>query len=431
MKDVINKIGATMMVAGAGRQAPGANGMGHLYAGTAKVDITPPVGTAMCGYAEGVASEGIHDPLFARVLVLTDGSLSLAIVATDLVWLYSEKVVEEAKKQWGLDFVVLGGSHTHAGPHNHPTAWYSEMENKVIAAIGEAKTNLFPARIGAGMGPVESQYFGYNRRVVDENGKVRMLWTNPDRKPVGPTDPTMRVIRVDDDSGKTRALLTHYACHPVTLGGSNRQTSADFPGAMTASLEQELGNDAIAMFLQGGGGDVHPYEAVLPGNDYGFDRVSRSGISLGKDALRVAKGIKLQHSEDGVSIKVKESVLHTTYRAKEDKVVEVGVMAVVIGDDIALAVVSGEPYVQHQLDLVAKSPLKNTFLLGYTYFGKGIPLAAYLPTLQATKEGGHGAVLGNAHFLEGGSGERMIDEAVKSIQELIAMPIVGQHPRAK
>jgi hypothetical protein len=396
---------------------------GGLYAGAAKVDITPPVGIDMCGYGEGILSQGIHDQLFARVVVLSNGRISLAIVSSDLVYLWSDRVIAEVKKKWKIDHVILNASHTHAGPHYHPTAWYSSMEDKVIASIGEAANNLFPARIGAGMGPAASEYFGYNRRVVGMDGKTTMLWTNPDRKPVGPIDQNVRVMRIDDVKGNPRIILVHYACHPVTLGAENRLISADFPGPMATHVEQELGkegNKCIAMFLQGGGGDVHPYEAGMSG-ERAFALVRQSGISLGNSALRVARQIGTPQDEIPAVIKVKESILKIQYREDHAKVIDAGVMSVVINNEIALAVISYEPFIQHQLDLVNKSPVKNTFLLGYSYFGKGTPLDTYLPTIQATEEGGYGAALGscNCNVLDVGAGEKMVDQAVVDIKNLI------------
>lgn len=232
---------------------------GRLLAGAARVDITPPAGIAMCGYGERtLGAEGIHDPLFARVVVLRAGGASLALVAADLVYLYSSRIVAEVRHTWNIDHVLLCGSHTHSGPVLYPGAWYSSMEDKVIAAVGEAATNLFPARIGTGAGPVLGDCFGYNRRVVGRDGQVTMLWGNPDRKPVGPTDPTVRIIRIDDDGGNPRVVMVNFACHPVTLGSGNRMISADFPGPMVERIESELGDSCMAMFLQGAGGGCSP-----------------------------------------------------------------------------------------------------------------------------------------------------------------------------
>src|SRR6266508_3884810 len=58
-----------------------------LRVGMASVDITPPVGTPLGGYAarRGAPSTGVHDPITARALVLDDGAGPVAIVATDLI----------------------------------------------------------------------------------------------------------------------------------------------------------------------------------------------------------------------------------------------------------------------------------------------------------------------------------------------------------
>ena len=58
----------------------------ELKAGAATVDITPPTGYALWGYAarHDAPSEGVHDPLHARALVLAVGEQRLAIVSLDL-----------------------------------------------------------------------------------------------------------------------------------------------------------------------------------------------------------------------------------------------------------------------------------------------------------------------------------------------------------
>ena len=58
----------------------------ELRAGSATVDITPPAGFAMWGYAarKDQPSLGIRDPLRARALVLAAGDKRLALVSLDL-----------------------------------------------------------------------------------------------------------------------------------------------------------------------------------------------------------------------------------------------------------------------------------------------------------------------------------------------------------
>jgi hypothetical protein len=395
---------------------------GELYAGVAVVDITPPVGERMCGYGPSI-SEGVDAPLLARVLVLKTDTVSLALVSADLVWFYSDRVVTAAKAQWGLDHVILLGSHTHAGPAvdaytqiANPQTWYVPMEDDVIAAIGEASTNLFPARLRAGAGPLESDRLAYNRREVLTNGTVRMWWTNPGREPLGPIDPTVRVIRVDDtDTGQPRVVMVHFAAHPVVFGSANRRFSPDYAGFATAHIEQALGDGVVSMFLQGGGADTHPYDCGLSGAA-GSAAARTTGASLGENALRILQTMDEGPPSGPASLQVMQRVLRIGRRSNPSQLEDVGVMAVLIDDAIGFGVISGEPFVRLQLDLVAQSPITNTFLLGYGYFGLGIPLTTYLPTVQAVAEGGYGAT--EVAVMEAAAGERMIAQAAGMLQHL-------------
>jgi len=435
----------SVAAAGIGICAYGAD-TGKLLAGTAKTDITYPAGSARGKTT--ITAEDIKSRLFARAVVLQYGKESVAIVSADIIFFPSARVVREAKEQWQVNHVILCGTHTHSGGYpnggcttNHPEGtanpawtrmgdpaeilnlefpedtWYREAEDKVITAIGEAKKNLFPARVTAAREPFESAYMAHNRRQVKENGKVEMLWANPARIPTKPTDPTIGVIRIDDESGNPRALLVNYACHAVTLMGAGF-ISADFPGAMCDYVEKELGEKCMAMFLQGAEGDMDPYEMSLKG-EHGLNIARQAGISLGKGAVRAAKNLKPGPAENA-SLKVKESVLTLAHRNDKTKTSKVGILAAVINDKIALVTIPGEPFLQHQLDLREKSPLPDTFLLGLAYCGAGTPFAIYIPTAQNVKEGGYGAT--EASFLEAEAGAKMVDEGIAAIRELIKKP---------
>jgi hypothetical protein len=92
-----------------------------VRAAAAKVDITPPVGVPLDGNVRDKNSQGIHDNLFAKALVFTDGEETVAIVACDLVGLSPELVgrarqlIEEGSGIKGEN-VLLNATHTHSGP---------------------------------------------------------------------------------------------------------------------------------------------------------------------------------------------------------------------------------------------------------------------------------------------------------------------------
>jgi neutral ceramidase len=254
----------------------------------------------------------------------------------------------------------------------------------------------------------------HNRRLV-RDGRVSPLWENPDRRPTQPIDPTVGVIRVEDESGTPRALAVHYACHPVALMGAG-VVSRDFPGAMVDYVEQQLGGQCQAMFLQGAEGDLDPYDLHNLRGENRFNIARQAGISLGKGALRVAANLEARPDSPPSTIKIKERLLQIPHR-NGNPTTDVGVLAVVINDSLALVTIPGEPFIQHQLDLTAQSPIANTFLLGLAYCGKGTPFTVYIPSELAVKEGGYGA--SECSFLAADAGARMVNEGVAGIRELV------------
>src|SRR5215475_7931082 len=90
-------------------------------AAAGRVDITPPLGQRMWGYSdrkEGATS--VLDPLWARILVLTDGSNRIALVTLDLGRTFGPPFMDSlrarVKKSSGVQQVFLMASHTHSGP---------------------------------------------------------------------------------------------------------------------------------------------------------------------------------------------------------------------------------------------------------------------------------------------------------------------------
>src|SRR5258708_15900629 len=108
-----------------------------------------------------------------------------------------------------------------------------------------------------------------------------MWWRNAEKLPSHPLDSTVNAIVVKDGEGKTRAVVVNYACHPSVLGPDNLQYSADYPGAMKRHVESQIPG-AVALFVQGGAGDINPYRDKEPVDGEGFQAVQEMGDSLGK-----------------------------------------------------------------------------------------------------------------------------------------------------
>jgi hypothetical protein len=89
----------------------------EFRAGVAKADLDPPSGIPMAGYSTRY-SKGKLDPIEARVLALSDGTRTIALVTLDLCFPFDPPVMDQirAEARASVDEIVFHASHTHSGP---------------------------------------------------------------------------------------------------------------------------------------------------------------------------------------------------------------------------------------------------------------------------------------------------------------------------
>jgi Neutral/alkaline non-lysosomal ceramidase, N-terminal len=416
-----------------------------MKAGVAKVDITPPVGVQMWGYFNRLkGAEGTIDPLYARVLVLEAGDQRLAYVDLDLGRTFgaasTERLRQAAQQSSGINCLIVQATHTHAGPvvmdvyPSGPPAWETAAIEKIDQAIREAHEHAVPVRLGTGYGKA---YIGYNRRRLNPDGTVTMVWNNSARVSTWPVDPTVSVLRIDRMDGQPLAILVNYACHPVTFGSDNMQFSADFPGVMCKVVEKAFDDKPLAFFLQGAPGDINVYDAGTPVTEDVIGRRDWAGETLGKAAGDVAKKIQTSADPDA-SIdfaeiplpihlrwnegKFRDEILHEIspeafkiYAPPIEGTMYLPVTTVLIDRKIAMMGVPGEPFVEFQMNWRQRCSLHDCFFLGYANGYTG-----YFPTIQAAIEGGYGATSATT-WVEVGAGERMVDHALVTLYKMLGL----------
>ena len=211
-------------------------------AGAAVIDITPPVGLAMAGYAARTEPAiGTHDNLTVRALAVDD----TAIVVADVLG-FDEAMSARIRARCVLpdDRVIVAAVHNHGGPasiegragRGTNAAYLQRLEDAAVAAIDTAVAAQRPATLTIGNG--HDPDVARNRR--HENGIL---------------DRALPVLRVRGEDGTMIAVLTSYACHPVVLGADNRLWTADYPHYVRQRLEAEYPG-AVALFLTGCAGDA-------------------------------------------------------------------------------------------------------------------------------------------------------------------------------
>ena len=371
-----------------------------LLAGVAKVTIPASAGCELAGSKRRAV--GVHDPLQARALVLRTATASLALVACDLHSFPSKRIASEARSRLGIGLVVLACSGSHAAPgiaSRWPGSevWTSEVENAILDAIAKANSSLFPARLGSAAVPVN---LGYNWRLIDEYGKVTMLWRNPERRPTGPLVNSAAVWRIDDTAGVMRAVMFHAGCRASVRGSESLEISADYPGAAARRVESELGGGVVSLFLQGASGNVVPYED------------EQAGDALGRKVAAAARAIAAQAElEPSLQVYRDPMTLHARWGSRRSVAAETA--TVVINRKLALATMPGAPFVEHQIALRDRSLVPGTVLVGHAFTGNSEWLGI-VPTIRGAAEGGYGASGGDT-LVEAGAGEAMVDTALANI----------------
>jgi len=225
----------------------------QLTAGTAKIDITD-------------RSAGpVNDPLYAKALVISDGEKTVVIVSVDAVAIgeighlkndYLPNVRSQIQKELGIPptNIMINASHCHG-------VVCSDPDKRTIEAIKQAAANRVPVKVGVGEGYEDR--ISENRRIHLKNGRVadsRHAYSLPPDEEivnVGPIDPEIGVLRVDRLDGTPLAILFNFACHPIQ-GVPSMGNTADLSGLAATAIEETLGNDCLALFVQGCGGDINP-----------------------------------------------------------------------------------------------------------------------------------------------------------------------------
>src|SRR6185369_12022641 len=93
----------------------------ELSAGVARIDLTPPLDlqAPLGGYGERMnrPAEGVHDRIFAKALVISDGQQKFAIVTVDIVGFpptLKPALLELLAGGWSPGQIMLLASHSHS-----------------------------------------------------------------------------------------------------------------------------------------------------------------------------------------------------------------------------------------------------------------------------------------------------------------------------
>ncbi len=383
-------------------------------AAVVKVNITPDQPTWFTAY-QTRQSEGVHDSLYHKIVVMDDGHTQFILISSDLSIIgpsFYHEFCRELEKDTEITETQVwwAQTHTHAAPmvgprdlltitrpwreYHPPNPEYSQwVKERLLQGVKQARRELKPATLGFGTG---KSWANMNRRAEDVDGMVS-LGMNPDR----PVDREFGIIRIEKPNGKLMATIVNYAMHGTVLNGENMLVSGGAPGIVAEYVEEKTG--APMLFINGAAGNIAPIYStpVYSGN---YRNITEFNVLLGDKILHALPTIGEQTADVQLSLDrqiietprkpgfgwVDELSDYSRVSSTGDTLLRVPISYLQINQDVMIWSIPVEMFNQYATTVREQSPFRYTFFFGYTNGWLG-----YMPIASAFPEGGYESQLVN------------------------------------
>lgn len=440
-----------------------------LLIGIAEVNYTPDVGIDLSGNYRGddYASRGVHDSLYSRAIVAQGVNGEKAAVVSVDICNFSKESTEfmrayiASKTDIAAENIMFTATHTHSGPPSRLDAPKAkEYLTKAADAVIIANERLKPTVLSVGR--TKEDRVSHNRRLKCIDGTTHMCWEKFEPgfviEPWGPIDPEVITVSVSQE-GQPKGVIVNFGCHATTLTGNNWLFSADYPGYIVESLRKLKGEEYIPVFLNGPSGNVTQvdYRVGFPDT---YQECQRIGYMLGMSAAEAivneepstgntvvvskemvpvkrititeeqfawAKAIMKKVEKEGMPPAQADGIPDAEYAKDwirmhgiQNQIDSIEVMVVRIGD-VAFVGLPGEIFTEFGIDIKARSPFKNTLVMGLTNDNRD-----YFPTKVSFTQGpkgftpmitGYETTPGSTLY-EIGAGEKLAESAVRQLKKI-------------
>lgn len=391
---------------------------------------------------------GQEGKLRASAIVI-EANTKVCIVSCDVLVLQRDILDDvcrkiEAEEKIPFENILITSTHTHHAPTTVTVHGYKRdkifcrrVKDAIVSAVHKANRKLKNA-------PLASMYFrlgqestvGQNSRLLLKDGTIYWVGSRADAlRPTGPFDPELPVLAFKRPNGTLEAILFNHSSHNIGVRSSGR--SPAFYGLAAQELEQELGGTTI--FIPGAFGSTH----VL-------------SLSMDERILRIKNAVKLAYSKaqkrqnptvTSVKRQLKYRVRNFDEDAEEKAVAYycnkrlggnpediIAVfrnmrkelakhqgelrntwLHVILIDDIAFVGLPGECFGRLGTEIKRRSPFRYTYVIGLAndYIG-------YIPDNKAYDLGGYQIWTGFHSSVARGTGEAIVAEAIRILEEIKA-----------
>jgi hypothetical protein len=371
----------------------------------------------------------------------------VALIACDVLMIEREildRAAARIERETGIPFdhILINATHTHHAPttvtvhgYKREEAFTKQVEDKIVRVAAAAYQRLTPAELYLRLG--EESSVGRNSRLLLGDGTIYWVGTHADAvRPTGPFDPELPVLAFRKPGGEYEGIFFNHSTHTI---GTHKPgvRSPSFYGLAAQALEKETGGTVI--FFEGASGSTHNLDVPAAEATYRVKQAVTSALAQTKKhpverlsavrkeiSLRVRRFDEVESDRAAVDYctkripdaKAAESVIGTfrTMRkalaSRQGDVRKTWVQAIVIGD-IAIVGVPGEFFTVLGQEIKRRSPYRYTYVfeLANDYVG-------YIPDQAGFDRGGYQVWMGLHSYLERGSGELIVNEAVDLLKRV-------------
>lgn len=252
----------------------------QLLVGAAVRDITPTDENGLLP-VPGIGREagdmvGVINPIHTRVIAYQLGETKALMICTETgKGPLGDTFCKIISEHTGIpvEAIFYTTTHSHAAPEvvfgefseeekeddSNSMKWARFTLSQMLDAADEALANLKPANVSIGYG---ESYVNINRTYTytkEDGTQYNELGYNM----AGEVDPTLVVIRIDDEEENPIAFIINYACHGVTMIANTTLDGEtgidpDFCGQVSRLLEEKY-EGSVAMWTSGAAGDMNPF----------------------------------------------------------------------------------------------------------------------------------------------------------------------------
>ena len=294
VRTILYAVAVSLLLAGGTAFAAGPP---SVEAGVARVNLTPPLEmkAALGGYGERMSKPavGVHDAVWAKAVVLTQGGRKFALVTADVLGfppLFKAAVMERLTPDgWGSDQVLLLPSHSHTSLDLmalHPGNIFTNLQAGLFhKELFELTANRLAQVIReAGKAPLPILAGSTTVAVPDRNRNRR--------SGNSAHDSNLTITRIDAGNSRPLAVLVNWTAHPTFMDAEDMLFSGDWPGHLERTVEALIGQGVTAMYYNGAEGDQSPTPPREGASRW--ERAERYGREMGIIAWRTWEKIQPQ-----------------------------------------------------------------------------------------------------------------------------------------